>query len=418
MSSADTDTNVFAAWRRRPPAFLAHIEARSHGSGVQVDSRHVVTCAHVVYAAGPQKYYEESTPDQRPDVKGQSAHVRFNGFESTAAVIAQHKSLDLVILRLERPRPGVAPPFAASTTQATSAASRRSIEAYALGARREAGGLISLLSPFDVSELPSSAGETFTHVKHHFGAPQGTSGGGVFAAEGATLSFLGIAYFGGEFANTGGFIPGDTVLDFLEEELGLQWGLFPSSEHGRKLWRLGVAPTCELKAADPGLTLTFAAIVDDAAGALPRTSFLSRRVISAREMRMGSDIKPLPGHWRLPAWAATIERADAAIGRFERILNSRFRLPTPRELEVAWRGDVSRIPKGRPLVLSDFRRNELGIDVPPLGAVEWARDPKGGELAIERLEGGEASDIIGIIESGAASYREPCFRLAFDVVER
>src|SRR5262249_50960065 len=98
-------------WGERAPVFLVHLQSEHNsGSGIQIDAHHIVTCAHVLDPSGPDRFYR-APRDQRPDVTAYSPLVCFGRFETKGAVVAQHEFLDLALVRLAKPRPGIAAPL-------------------------------------------------------------------------------------------------------------------------------------------------------------------------------------------------------------------------------------------------------------------------------------------------------------------
>jgi hypothetical protein len=404
------DADLFLAWKQRPPAFLVHVEGEAtNGSGIQIDPQHVVTCAHV-FRRHPQQgqeneenFYESRGP--LTEVKDRTAVIRSGHFRTDGVVAAQHHMLDLVLVRLARSRPGVASPFLLDDPYRG--------DACAIGLHRNAGRLECLQQSIEIETEGASRGTTPTHVKFDYGPREGTSGGGVFAVRDGRLLLVGIAHLGGELSKMGGYIPSVAVVEFLRNALDFKNSLYPSGEYAIRLLSAGIAPALEFKVDEYRLKLSFAAVLPDATGTDRPLSFVARRIISASEMRLETKMRMLPGHRRLAAWADKIEQAEAAIERLGRIFKLKLRLPTPKELEFSWgpQGSGARAPEGRPLTLSDFRSNELGIEVPPAGVYEWARDRSGIACAIE-----PGSDRAGMqsIHDDQADDLEPCFRAAFD----
>jgi hypothetical protein len=400
----DGSSSPFKGWTQRPPAFLVHVEMPSitTGSGIQVDANHVVTCAHVVCREGPDRYYQYD-PGQRPSVVGNVATVHCGGFRAQGSVIAQHAFLDLALLRLSKPRPGVAlPPLSRPDHNG---------EVCIAGLARVGEQCQSSLHHTKIDGRASSQGTTLTQVKHDYGALEGASGGGVFADNDGALLFVGIATLGGELARMGAFTPAETVLRFVEEKLEFTHPRSPATRRETHLLAFGVAPQWEFKTGQ--LTLPFVAIFDDE-GTLSRPSFVSRRALSVADMKLAASDPVTPVHHRLPASADRIEQAEAVIRKLASVVGCRLRLPTRDELYVAWTARTSkRTPQGRPLVLSDFDRNALGVDVPPIGTAEWVRTHDGSVLAVECGNDGQlkASD------SRRESSRSHGFRVAFDLEE-
>jgi hypothetical protein len=404
---SDAVGNSFDAWNRRPPAFLAHIEgALGGGSGIQVDALHVVTCAHVLARNDSENFYESQPPIT--DVTRRVAVVRLGRFETQGTVIAQHSFLDLALLRLAKPRPGVAVPALFEETHYQG-------PVCVTGARHTAECFESLLHLTEITTEGSFRGGIPTQVKYDFGPREGYSGGGVFARRNEKLLLVGITTLGGELYKMGAYIPAVTVLNFLKEKLGFENSPHPADPSARDLMASGIAPTWEVKHGDFQSALPFVAIPRDPASVPEHTSFVSRRVISAGEMRLRTPHKIRPGHGRLPAWADSIEQAEAAVRRLEGIVGWELRLPTSDELQNSWRASAAAItPEGRPLTLLDFKLNDLGIEVPPIGTVEWARDRRGNPCGVERCHDDDGLRT-RLIPPDQARVCEPCFRVVFDV---
>jgi hypothetical protein len=217
----------------------------------------------------------------------------------------------------------------------------------------------------------------------------------------------------------GAYIPAESAVGFLEEAIGFELRQPPTSDYGRRLTRSGVAATWEFKTPDGQLALAFAPILQAMPHVTASVSFVSRRVVTASQMRLLTRDRTLPGHQRLPAWAKTAGQADSAICQLGEAMKWKFRLPMPHELQLAWRGTGApanqiKAPEARPLTLSDFKANDSGIEIPPVGAIEWAREANGYFCAVERssVEDGPGPTIVAPVD---VSLREPCFRVAFDV---
>jgi hypothetical protein len=401
-------------WKRQMPAFLAGVATqRAFGSGLQVDARHVLTCAHVLCAEGPSAYYDDhGDPDAR-HVVGSAAAVHFGASQIAASVKAQHATLDLALLELASPRHGVAAPLMFRNDFAGG-------NAQILGIGRDENGLGTRLHTIENLRM---AGDyvrgVLTHIKHPLGAMEGSSGGGVFAAHEGTLIFLGVAYLGGERAAIGSFIAAPAVLSFLAQHLDpIETPRMEFTEHQRHLQSIGLAPLYEFRADGP-LSLSFVPLLPRSEGGTPRTSFLLSRVLSAREARQGSSSRIMPGHDRLPARAERIADAETVIARLSTAIASPLRLPAVQELEVAWDlasnpQKLPRMPEGRPLKLRDFGTNPYGFDVPPVGLAEWARGTSGAAQAVEaRISHGLPQ--LTVLSASEASSRSPTFRAAFDV---
>jgi hypothetical protein len=403
------DGNLFDAWKRRPPAFLAHIEAEaSNGSGIQVDPAHVVTCAHVFRRNAPENQRDVEnfylSRGRITNVTQRTAVIRFGGFEAQGTVIAQHEFLDLVLVRLPKSRPCVASPFFWEQSPQGNGC--------AVGVIRTGAGLECLQQPVEIDRQGASQGTTETQIKFTYGPREGTSGGGVFGLRENKLVLIGIAQIGGELSMMGGCIPASAVFEFLKKELGFENPPHPAGKHKTQLLWAGITPNWEFEDTSLPLKLSFAAILPKAGPA----SFISRRAIAAREMRLRTEKQILPGHRRLAAWANKIEEAEAAVLRLAGISGLRLRLPTPEELEFSWRlqTPASAAPEGRPLTLADFKPNEFEIDVPPAGIYEWARGRNGKACAIG--PGSEPERFPSIAED-QVDYLEPGFRVAFDAEE-
>jgi len=396
---------------RAPPIFIVHVTMQGcSGSGIQVDASHVLTCAHVLHPLGPEEFYAEPE-GKRPDVRHYPVRVRFGRFETAGTVIAQHKLLDLVVIKLARPRPGIAAPLEFDSGYGGGACV---VGLTHVGQRPEA-----LLQPIGIVAKASSQGPLLKQVKHEFGAQEGTSGGGVFADRDGSLLCVGVATLGGERAKMGAYIPAESMVGFLKEAIGFELRPPPTNDHGRYLARSGVAANWEFKTPDGQLALAFAPILQAVPDAPASISFVSRRVVTASQMRLLMRDRILPGHHRLPAWAKTAEQADSAIGQLGEAMKWKFRLPMPEELQIAWRGTnfpagQLKAPEARPLALRDFKANDWGIEIPPMGAIEWAREANGYSCAVERssVEDGPGPTTV---PPGDVSLREPCFRAAFDV---
>ncbi|MHC2566368.1 S1 family peptidase [Bradyrhizobium liaoningense] len=399
---------IFEDWRQHAPAFLVHIQTPvATGSGIQIDAHHVVTCLHVVCRDGPNATYEyKDRNGQFPNVIHEVATIRCGRFASQGTVIAQHEFLDLALMRLANPRPGVAPLLPAEVDLCG--------RACMIGMKRMAERFDVLLHPIEIEMPASSQGTVPTQVKHAYGALEGMSGGGVFAEQGGAIRFVGISSIGGEFASFGSYIPAGAVFGLIRQELGIQH-VSPSSASANGLLARGFAPAWEFTNHDPELKLPFAAISRDETNMAATVSFISRRVVSAREVRLKPQQPILPGHWRLPAWSDRIEDAETAVRGLGTLVGTRFRLPTPDELEIAWRGShSSRTVEGRPAALADFVANGRGIEIPPPGIAEWARDRNGIAYAFERSGDGGASPLVPVPLDQAAG-RQPSFRIAFDI---
>jgi len=398
---------VFESWRQHAPAFLVNIEtpAGVTGSGIQIDLHHIVTCVHVVCREQDAYAYKEQL-GRFPDALREVVSIRCGRFASQGTVVAQHEELDLAVLRLATPRPGVTPPLPLEAGLYDNVC--------VVGLKRMAERLDVLLNPIKIEVPPASQGNTRTQQKHIYGAVEGASGGGVFAEQGGAIGFLGIATLGGEGYLMGSFIPVEAVLEFVQQKLGIQH-CSPSYNSAHALLARGVAPTWEFTGSAPELRLPFTAIARDETDTTASVSFISRRVVSAREARLKSQQRILPGHWRLPAWSDSIEDAESAIRNLGALVGTRFRLPTPDELEISWRGsDSSRAIEGRPTTLSDFAVNGRGIEIPPPGMAEWARDRNGVAFAFERNGDGGALSMVAVPLDQAAVW-QPCFRMAFDI---
>jgi hypothetical protein len=397
------DVDLFNTWRHRPPVFLTHIKTEtSNGSGVQVNALHVVTCAHVFGLDGENFYESRGTS---ASVLQRRATIRSGSFAAEGTVIAQHKSLDLALVRLDKGRPGIAPPPLLEESYIG--------VARAVGIHRGEERLETLQQQFEIRTEGAWCGDTPTQVKHDFGAREGTSGGGVFAIREGRLLLVGIAHLGGALSWMGGFIPSKAVLDFLRRELDFKNPAAPAGDYEAELASVGIVPTLEFEAKDYPLKLEFAAIAPKASRGRAAVSFVSRRAIAANEMRLQTPAHVLPGHRRLAAWAGKIEQADAAIQALSGALGLTLRLPTPEELSFCWGASApaAKAPQGRPLTLADFRANDFRMLVPPAGIHEWARDRNGNGCAIEA--GAEPGGMQRISDAEVEAI-EPCFRAAFD----
>jgi hypothetical protein len=177
------------------------------------------------------------------------------------------------------------------------------------------------------------------------------------------------------------------------------------------LLKRGVAPNWELMASE--LAFPFVAVAQDDPGAGPRIAFVSRRALSIAAVKLVSRGQIAPVHHRLAASVDRVEAAEATIDKLSDLAGCRLRLPTPRELRLAWntRG-TKRTPQGRPLVLADFERNLLGIDVPPAGTAEWARAP---DRSTFRVKWGKDALQETLVETCLDGSEESYFRIAFDV---
>lgn len=402
--------SCFEIWEQWPPAFLVHVRVGDiSGSGIQVDAHHVVTCAHVLHPPGPEDFYA-FPHGQRPDVTNGTATIRCGRFETTGLVIAQDRLLDLALIRHDKPRPGVAAPFAIDAKYKGAAC--------VVGASHTGERLVALFHPITITSDPSKRGTTPIQGKHDRGATEGMSGGGVYAEKHGTPYFIGMATLGGERANMGAYIPAEAIVDFLEKELNLQRTPEPTSNRAKGLLSSGVASIWEFTSSNSQLALTFAPLLHRVSGVPTGASFISRRPITASQMRQQTRDSVLPGHYRLPAWAKSAEQAETVVRRLGETVGCRFRLPTPQELETAWLapsgGGDQKAPEGRPLALYDFRSNEWGIEIPPLGAAEWARASNGTAYAIE-LSASHDHPHVTPIPAAQAAHREPSFRIAFDL---
>jgi len=400
-------------WKRRTPAFLARVETHdSFGSGLQVDERHVLTCAHVLCADGPETYYN-GDPASARNVMGRSATVHFGQSQVGATVKVQHATLDLALLELASPRHGVVAPLTLRDDYAGG-------EAQILGIARNERGFTSLVQTIaDLRMVGSFVDGELTHIKHHFGPMEGASGGGVFAAHDGALIFLGLAYLGGERASIGGIIGAPAVVSFLNQHCRLgEVRRTRCTPHELHLQSLGLAPSYEFKTADGPLSLPFVPLAPRTETGAPRASFLMRRAVSAREARLGSSGPIMPGHDRLPARVARIEDAEAAVSRLSTAIAWPLRLPAMQELEAAWDlanvAQLSRVPEGRPVALRDFDSNPCGFDVPPVGLAEWIRGKNGAAQAVE-IRIGHGRTHLTILSAAEAGSRLPVFRAAFDV---
>ncbi|CAL74730.1 hypothetical protein, putative Trypsin-like serine protease [Bradyrhizobium sp. ORS 278] len=397
------DVDLFNIWKQRLPAFLVHIQREtSNGSGVQVDALHVITCAHVFGEEG-ENFYASRGP--LANVIQRRAVVRSGSFEAGGIVVAQHSSLDLALMRLDRARFGiVSPPLFEESYLGV---------ARVVGVQRGGERLEALQQPIELRTDGAWCGDTPTEVKYDYGAREGASGGGVFAIRAGRLVLVGIAHLGGELSRMGGIIPSKAVLGFLKSELDFKNPAWPAGEYEARLTAEGIVPTLELEAKDYPLKLEFAAIAPKVDRSCESISFVCRRALAASEMRLQTPARMLPGHRRLAAWAGRIEQADTAIQVLGGALGVKLRLPTPEELAFAWGASMpaAKAPQGRPLTLADFKPNELRMQVPPAGIYEWARDRNGNGCAIEA-----AADIAGmqIIPDAEVDAIEPCFRPAFD----
>jgi len=392
----------FDHWKQRSPAFLVHIETPwTQGSGIQVDASHVVTCAHVVFRGGPDRFYD--TPEELRGVVGQTATIVSGGFSVEGTTIAQKTAVDLALLRLSKPRPGIALP-------PPSAVDYRS-EAWVAGVKRTDTQYETTLQKIDIDGWPAFRGETALMVKHDFGAMEGASGGGVFADRDGALLFVGIASLGGERSRMGAFIPGRTVIDFIKATPGLDDLSNAGNSNLAHLTYAGIAPSWEMKAHQ--LKIPFVAVIDETIVGAPRVSFVSRCAMSMADIRLVEQQEIVLAHHRLPHFDH-VDRAEAAIEKLSRLAEWQLRLPTSGELQAAWSSKASKVaPQGRPLVFSDFERNGLGIDVPPLGIAEWAREGDRSLRTVGWRNGvGLSKTSIGPRERQEQTY---CFRLAFDL---
>jgi hypothetical protein len=395
------DAEVFSNWKHRLPAFLTHIVTDvGDGSGVQVNPRHVVTCAHV-FGREHENFYASGGP--LANVIHRQALIRSGNFEAGGIVVAQHASLDLALVRLEKARLGVAPPPLFEESYLGMA--------LAVGVRRNAARLEAMHHEFEVRIGQSWLGDTPSLVKFPFGPREGSSGGGVFTIREGRLLLIGIVQLGGEAAGIGGFIPSKAVLDFLKQELDFKNPTTPDGSYRAILAAQGILPELKLAASQSELELNFVAIKSTKPGA--RVSFVSRQVVAANEMKLQTPDRILPGHRRLAAWAGRITEADAAIEHLSGAFDMRLRLPTPDELAYSWGvlAQAVKAPQGRPLKLTDFGANELQIQVPPVGVYEWARDRNGKGYA---MESGVNPGGMACIDESRVEVIEPCFRVAFD----
>lgn len=396
------NADLFESWKLRPPAFLAHLDTGNrNGSAIQVNALHVVTCAHV-FGHDEENFYESRGPVD--SVIQRRAVVRSGSFVAEGFVVAQHKSLDLALVRLARARPGVGPPPLLDESYRGAAC--------AAGVRRDAERLECLQQGIEIETDAAWRGNTPIEVKFLYGPREGTSGGGVFAIREGRLLLVGIAHLGGELSVMGGLIPAKALLDFLREVLDFKNPVSPAGDYEADLASDGIVSTLEVEAKDYPLKLAFAAIAANAARSNRTVSFLSHRAIAASEMRLQTSARVLPGHHRLAAWAGRIEQADEAIRTLGGALQLKLRLPTPEELAFSWSAPASaKAPEGRPLRLADFGTNELRIQVPPAGAYEWARDRNGNGYAIGA---GAEPGGMQVIPEAQVDAIAPGFRAAFD----
>lgn len=397
------DADLFNSWKQRPPAFLAHIDTgQRHGSAVQVNAFHVVTCAHVFGEDGEDFY---GAGGHLPSVIQRPAVVRAGSFIAEGVVVAQHKSLDLALVRLSKARTSVAPPPLCDESYLGAAC--------AAGIRHEAERLECLQQQITIESNPAWSGDLPIQLKYDYGSLEGTSGGGVFAVRARRLVLVGIVYLGGQRARMGALIPSQAVLDFLQKELDFKNPAVPAGEYEASLVSDGIVPALEFEARDYPLKLAFAAIAPKANRPGGTVSFLSHRPIAASEMRLETPARVMAGHRRLAAWADSIGQADGAIQVLGRALGLKLRLPTPEELTFSWRApaSVGKAPEGRPLTLADFRPNELRMHLPPAGVYELARDRSGNAWVIEA--GAEPGGMQAFPDSQVDAIA-PCFRVAFD----
>jgi hypothetical protein len=399
------EKSVFDAWKRRPPAFLVHIEyldGLQSGSGVQVDAHHVLTCAHVFGRRDSGENFYASG-GRLTDVTRRRATIRSWRFQSEGIVVAQHHTLDLVLVRLGTPRPGVAWPAVVADDSYRG-------RACVAGVSYVDGRLESLQQFILIEADSASQGLMSTSFKFEHGPREGTSGGGVFAVRDRGLLLIGIAQLGGETAWMGGAIAGGAVLGFLQEKIGFKNPRPPASDAEIDLAGLrGIRSSREFEIDGSPLKLAFTAVWPEQGSSVGPVALISRRVISAEEMRLKTHQRVLPAHRRLAAWAGKIAQAEAAVERLEEMLQLGLRLPTLEELALVQRSQVPvRGVQGRPLTLSDFKANERQIELPPEGTYEWARGRSGLAYAVE----------LGADRAAVPEHRveglEPCFRVAFD----
>lgn len=369
---------------RRLP-YVAVVEVTAHyddhpdtrqvtrGTGLLVDTRHVVTCFHVVHPRPPAHLCDDALPttDEEPLPRFDTARgrraitVQLLGdrdpfFE--AEIAGEDDRDDLALLRLERPVYGIRAPIAprdlpGGPRPAWYCSFERKPDLRFAFTRRELDPLIGTSS-----DGIRRSGE------HFLGAQAGFSGGPIFVDVDGRPTFVGLAVFGGRGSQVGGYVAADCVRRFLRANHVAVDHDDGGGDHAAWCLVEGYAPIVESPARDllaphHGLPVNAERPVVHV-GLHPITTAGLDRSTALR-----------PGTDRLPAHVADRATLSRLLDRLATISDLPLRLPTAVEFERLCRLDppAARVV-GRPVTIADYVDTNGRLRQPPDGAAEWIED--------------------------------------------
>lgn len=363
----------------------------SYGTGLLVGDRHIVTCLHVVHPAftpSDPRFERSGIDTSLPSVFEASdgmaditVSVGVNGTQRRnwrpASVIAEERSVDLVILEVERPVRGIVAPVATRTAQ-------RDEEPLTYRANGRDIAPTRLPPLTNTSQFFQKGSDTYSAIiQHDHAALEGNSGAPVILRRNTGDFLLGIVLLGGLGRPTGVMATAFAVEKFIATR-NLKLPEPAQDDSAPEI--PGVAPFLDLPRSG-GSPLRFRPQRRDEDG---EVFFRAVRPLDAASALTFLNGPTRTGHATIPAHVKSEQDVATILSTLQKRVATRLRLPLLDELQDLRRRhgqSGAPAPQGLPLALDRF-------DHPggPAIFAEWVED-RAGARALAVFAGEKATPV-------------------------
>ena len=378
------------AWRCHKPAFIAEVQTRYQsdtgsinvGTGIVIDPEHFVTCAHVVHPGGLQEWSpnhnltyrweaEERHLKWRIEVKCGDDQSRMVTF---AAPVKQIAGLDLVLLKVTKPLPGIRAPIARRWKKLP-------LPAIAYTFCHPSGSTLAELTEifnFAIEARHTVIGGAPAEAMFNNGSRPGSSGSALFVESDGDPAFIGVVTRGGNASSRGSLVLAEGVDRLAAGHVDLQAGAAWAKSGDERIRRLawdGIDPsprTVRLPYGDDVVLIPIPAMPERGVQSpfLVAQRPVGRKVL---EWCLGRPYRHADGRQRGTNVNAdeiftVLRKLGDVVGRWD------LRLPKIEELSLAWA--TTSICRPREIGDSEpgsepHHANGWDIHVPPCRCGEW-----------------------------------------------
>lgn len=347
------------------------------GTGILVDRDRVLTCFHVVHAAGqsegPRRSRSEPLPRSNVEMEIEVDLGREIGIFRAVEIVAEDDRLDLALLRLDAAAIGPrAPPVSA-------AAIVGDVDAWMIGFE---GGPDWRCT--HVTRRLDPANETKDGTRgrsgvHDFGLEAGYSGAPILVERDGAPILFGMIDIGGLGTSIGGYVAADALRGFLAAA-GIDFAVAETGDPADAWCRL---EGYERILASPRRDL----VADHHAVPSSRGVGLHYRALHPVTAPVAAGAIARPATRRLAAHLADGAEIDRLLALLRAETGLPLRLPTHDEFQDQCLGapEPNRVV-GRPVSIDDYGSADGRLRAPPDGCAEWVEDHGRRSLLLRRGE--------------------------------